>query len=352
MRDTLRPGLAAAAAVLLVLPAFAQQQETVPALKPPATAQAAANAVAATVNGQPVPEVAVQRGLKRVPANRQAEARPAILDFLIDNVLVDQYLLQLNITVEAKDVDARMERVKADIKKLAESKPDQSYEKVLQELMLNEAELKAQITADLRWDKFAAQQATDKALHDFFEANKEIFDGTMVRARHILLTPKTKDQQAADQAKAQLLLLRQQIDQQVTAALAKQAPAADALTREQARTKLLDESFAAAARDKSDCPSKQQGGDVEWFPRSGGMVEPFARAAFTLKPYQLSDVVQTQFGYHLILVTDRKPGKDTKFEDVKDEVREVFCDKMRENISAQLRPRAVIVTTPVAAAPK
>ena len=54
------------------------------------------------------------------------------------------------------------------------------------------------------------------------------------------------------------------------------------------------------------------------------MVEPFARAAFALKPYTMSDVVQTQFGCHLILVTDRKAGQEVKFADVKDEVRETI----------------------------
>src|SRR5256885_1088671 len=78
-----------------------------------------------------------------------------------------------------------------------------------------------------RWDKYVSQQGTDKALHDFFEANKEVFDGSMVRARHILLTPATNDQAAGDKAKADLLLLKQQIEQQVTAGLAKQPPTGD-----------------------------------------------------------------------------------------------------------------------------
>jgi peptidyl-prolyl cis-trans isomerase C len=65
----------------------------------------------------------------------------------------------------------------------------------------------------------------------------------------------------------------------------------------------------------------------------------------------MSDVVETQFGYHLILATDRRPGKDTKYEDVKDEVKEVYADKLREAVCAQMRPRAKIVITPVAPKP-
>jgi peptidyl-prolyl cis-trans isomerase C len=349
MRSAVSPGLAAALLIVLTVPALAQQ-----AAPAPAPAASVPSGVAATVNGQPIPEIAVQRGLKQVPPARHAEARPAILNFLIDNHLTDQYLLQLNIAPDPKDVAARLEQIHNDIKKLAANKPDLTYEKVLKDFLLTEDELKTQVTADLRWDKYASQQATDKALLDFFNANKEVFDGTMVRARHILLTPNAAEPQSADKAKADLLLLKQQIEQEVAAGMAKQPATADALAREQARVKLLDESFAAKAREKSACPSKQQGGDLDWFPRSGGMVEPFARAAFALKPYQMSDIVQTQFGYHLILATDRKAGKETKFEEVKDAVKEVFGDRLRENLCAQLRARATITIAPApkpAAAP-
>jgi peptidyl-prolyl cis-trans isomerase C len=348
MHGPVRVCLAAVVVLWLCRPATAQQppapqpaQPVAPAVTPPPAPPA--NAVAATVNGQPVPETAVQRGLKRVDPSRHAEARPAIVNYLVDNLLIDQYLLQLNLTIDPKEVEARLARIKDDIKKVSETRPDTTYEKVLQDLMMTEAELKAQIAADVRWDRWASQQANDKALQDFFNANREIFDGSQVRARHILLTVHPGDTKTADQAKAQLTAVKQQIEQQVQAGLTKLPPNADNLAREQARTRLLDDAFAAVAREKSDCPSKQQGGDVDWFYRSGGMVEPFAKAAFALKPYQMSDVVQTQFGCHLILVTDRRPGKDTKFEDVKDEVKEVFCDQLRENLCGQLRPKATIV---------
>src|SRR5437763_10551545 len=118
MRSTVRPWLAVTAAGLLALPALAQQKQPAAAPAPAAPAGAAA-----TVNGQPIPEVAVQRGLKRVPADRQAEARPAIVDFLVDNVLIDQYLVQLNVTVDAKEVDAKFDQVRADIRKMIEGRP-------------------------------------------------------------------------------------------------------------------------------------------------------------------------------------------------------------------------------------
>lgn len=68
---------------------------------------------------------------------------------------------------------------------------------------------------------------------------------------------------------------------------------------------LAGKSFEEAAEDKSQCPSKQQGGDLGYFGR-GQMVPEFEHAAFILPVGEVSDPIQTQFGWHLILVTDKK----------------------------------------------
>jgi peptidyl-prolyl cis-trans isomerase C len=60
----------------------------------------------------------------------------------------------------------------------------------------------------------------------------------------------------------------------------------------------------------------------------------------------MSDVVSTRFGYHLILVTDRKDGKKVTFDEVKDVVKEIYGDQLRDALLAQLRPTAKIVITP------
>ena len=79
------------------------------------------------------------------------------------------------------------------------------------------------------------------------------------------------------------------------------------------------------------------------------MVEPFAKAAFETKPYAMTDVVVTEFGYHLILVTGRKQGTPKKFEDVKEDVRMLFAMRLREAVIGQMKPRAQVAVTPVAA---
>src|SRR5262249_34883055 len=162
------------------------------------------------------------------PPDKQAEARKDILDFLIDNSLIDQCMVQLKIEVAPKEIDDRFQQITADIKKQGGV-----VEKVFQEMMLSEQEIRAQITADLRWDRYAISQATEPVLKDMFTKNPEMFDGTMTRARHILLTPGA-DPQAQQKAKAQLQQFKQEVGQKVTEGLTKLPPGTDNLTREKA----------------------------------------------------------------------------------------------------------------------
>lgn len=107
----------------------------------------------------------------------------------------------------------------------------------------------------------------------------------------------------------------------------KSAPAAE---REKAKAKaegLLAElkrdpkQFAELAKKNSDDPgSAALGGDLEWFGRAA-MVKPFEDAAFALKPGGLSGVVESDFGYHVILVTGARGGERKPFEEVQAEVR-------------------------------
>jgi peptidyl-prolyl cis-trans isomerase C len=292
--------------------------------------------VAARVNGQAIPELAVYRGLLRVPLQRRPEARKDVLNYLIDNMIVDQYLLQLKIPVDAKEVEEHILKVK---KEAADEKKD--FKKLLEELVINEDELRTELTGALRWDKFVLRQGTDKVLQDFFKNNLEMFNGSQMHARHILM-PVTDGKK--EETAVKLSVIKKKIEDEVAQALAKLPATADAITREKERAKALEIAFAEAAMKHSTCPSNKDGGDLGLFPRAGAMVEPFALAAFALKPFQMSDPVATEFGYHLILAVEYKAGKDVKFEDkqVKAFVQEVYGERLREAVLAAYKSKSKI----------
>ena len=102
---------------------------------------------------------------------------------------------------------------------------------------------------------------------------------------------------------------------------ADEAKKAAALASIQSLKQRIDkgENFANLAMEYSDCPSKAKGGDLGFFSREQ-MVQPFSEAAFALQPGQVSDVVTTRFGYHLIRLTERKKAQTMAFNDVKEEI--------------------------------
>ncbi len=299
--------------------------------------------VAATVNSQQIPEVAVWRALRQFPVEEHAIARKEILNHLIENMLIDQYLVALKIEITPAEVDKLLEELKAELKKASKD-----YTTELQSMMLTEAEFRVEVSAQMKWDKFLKQQGTDQALQGFFDKRPDLFDGSLVRARHILLTPGTEPAKIAE-AKKKLTDIKAMIAAEGDKAFTS-AAAADPLAKETARAKRADEVFAEMAKNHSTCPSKSNGGDLQFFPRVGAMVEPFAEAAFKLNQFQMSDVVETEFGQHLIMVIAKSAGKPRKFDEVKEDVRAVYAMQLRQAVVGQMKPKSQIVMTPTPAA--
>lgn len=93
------------------------------------------------------------------------------------------------------------------------------------------------------------------------------------------------------------------------------------------------ENFAKLAEENSDDPgSKKQGGDLGFFARDMMAVE-FEDAAFALKPAQVSDIVQTDFGFHIIKLEERKEPSTMPYEEVK--------DRLRKKVDIELKRKAV-----------
>jgi peptidyl-prolyl cis-trans isomerase C len=88
------------------------------------------------------------------------------------------------------------------------------------------------------------------------------------------------------------------------------------------------------AREYSEGPSSVKGGDLGYFGR-GQMVKPFEDAAFALNVGELSEVVETRFGYHLIKVTGKNPETVVAYADVKERLQKYLKDeKVQQEVSA------------------
>ncbi|WP_075720705.1 peptidylprolyl isomerase [Roseburia sp. 499] len=95
--------------------------------------------------------------------------------------------------------------------------------------------------------------------------------------------------------------------------------------------------FEEAAKKYSTCPSKEQGGDLGYFSR-GQMVPEFEKAAFEGEIGKVIGPVQTQFGYHLIRVEDKKEGSVIPFEQVKDQIhQQLIQNKQKEVYDAKVK---------------
>jgi parvulin-like peptidyl-prolyl isomerase len=116
-------------------------------------------------------------------------------------------------------------------------------------------------------------------------------------------------------------------------------------TKDEAETVLKElksgKPFADVAKERSIGPSAPNGGDLGTFGQ-GRMVPAFEKAAFALKVGEISEPVQTQFGYHVITVTDRQAARTRPFEEVKEEIRESLVSDYIEGLVDDLRKKATV----------
>lgn len=100
--------------------------------------------------------------------------------------------------------------------------------------------------------------------------------------------------------------------------------------------------FADAAKANSSCPSREQGGDLGAFSR-GQMVKEFEDAAFAMNVGDLSEPVQTQFGWHLISLTDKKESSTLPFEQIKEQLREqLLAEKQQKAYTSKINQLKIL----------
>ena len=289
---------------------------TAPA-EPNTPAESAADSVAATVNGVDILESRIetqvnsqlQRMAGQVPPAFAEQYKKQLRQQTLEKMIIEQLL---NEKIKAEKTVVTDEEVIDQLKEIAsQQRPPLSLEdfKALIEAQgTSFDQVKQQIQKGLSYQKLLQAKFADRTnvteddVRKYYSENAKRIE--QVRASHILIKPEAADpntdpNEAKAKAKAENLLL--QIKN-----------GAD---------------FAELAKANSSCPSSAKGGDLDFFKRDR-MVPAFAKAAFELKVGQVSDVVETKFGYHIIKVTDRK---DDTFERAKDDLMATLkASKQRE----------------------
>ena len=280
---------------LLILPAMAQEQEQESSVKN-----------AAVVNGIAIPMEQYTKELniqidrvsqqgQQVTDDQMVELKKNILESLIEREVLFQQSQKAGIQITDKKVDDQL----AGIKKRFPNETE--FKNALNKMKLSEEEVKGQIKRGLSIQELIEQQITSKVVvtdeesKAYYDKNQQMFKRPQqIKASHILI----KVDARADEAKK--TEARKKI--------------------EEVQQKLKDGGdFAELAKEYSEGPSKTKGGDLGYFSR-GQMVKPFETAALALKPNEVSDVVETRFGYHIIKVFDTKPEETRAYADAKSEI--------------------------------
>lgn len=274
---------------------------------------AAAEEVLATVNGQPVTEgdlsfALLSRGITDAPP----ALRQQLLEQLINQRLIQEFLKAQKIEVPPKQLDESVVKVENFIRKKGDN-PQQ----VLTKMGFTPEKLRAAIALPLAWNLYARQEIKPEKMQAYFNAHREELDGTRVEASQILLKLSSDASPTEiDQAKQKLLDLRKQIQS----------------------GKL---SFAEAAAQHSQAPSKTEGGKLVTSAYRGKMPLVFTSQVFPLKEGEISEPFQSPFGMHLITLNKKHPGQFS-LEDVRGELFQTLSRELYDQTLQKLRSTAKI----------
>jgi peptidyl-prolyl cis-trans isomerase C len=244
-----------------------------------------------------------------IPPDRRNEILRKILDDLVTYTMLKQEATARNIVVPDAEIDQQLAVMKQQAQSEAAFKKALADRNMTIERLRSDAKTQLAISKMMQAQVASAAPASDADAKTFYEKNPDKFKRPeVVRASHILIRVSEKAPEE-ERKKA-----RARID-----AVLKRARAG--------------EDFAVLAREHSQDGSAAQGGDLNYFEK-GQMVAPFDQAAFSLKPNDISDVVTTEFGYHIIKVVDHKPAGSVPFDEVSAKILE-FLSQQKKQETAQ-----------------
>lgn len=236
-----------------------------------------------------------------------------VINELIIKELVNQEAKKRNISISDSEIDKTIDDIAAKMggKSQLESKMTLSNVKM--------EDLRNNIKLDLTTKKLVAAVAgevkpSEKEVKAFYEKNKkaQFTNPDQVRASHILVSvTDMSDSKAVNAAKTK----------------------AEKLVTE---LKANPDKFAEIAKKNSDDPgSAEKGGDLGFF-KKDAMVPEFSKVAFSATPGSISGIVKTQYGFHILKVTDRKKAGITPFVEVKEEISRYIADTHKIKIMQKL----------------
>lgn len=251
------------------------------------------------------------------------EIKKKVLENLINRELLYQESQKQKIKIDEAAINEQLERLKKRFSSETE------FQNVLSKMNLSESAIKSQFKKDMAIQQFIDKQFTqkvtvsDKESKSYYDSHPNLFkQPEQVRASHILIKvdPQSNKMQRAE-AQKKIEEIQQRLKK--------------------------GEDFAVLAKEFSQCPSSVRGGDLGYFKR-GQMVKAFEEAAFALNPGEISDIVETKFGYHLIKVNDKRAETTISYEDIKDMLeRYLKQDKIQKEIGLyvkKLKEKAKIET--------
>ncbi len=290
-----------------------------------------------TINGEPLPQEAIEFEYRRLVQyysqhmsaeqikQQEDRLRAQAREQAIGAKLLLNEAQRLDLQVPTEMIDKKLQPI------IEQSGGREPFEQRLKENNITEEQLRQNMEQGCKVDVLIEKvceglsDPTEEEMQTFYKENQENYlQPERVAASHILVRP------ASDK------------DEDRVTAESKIEGIADELKN--------GKDFAELAAVHSECPSgKQNGGSLGWFSR-GMMVPEFENAAFAMNVGEMSDIIETQFGYHVILKTAEDEGGQASFTESQDKIRDVMRHDRRGKCLAafveDLKEKATIAENP------
>jgi parvulin-like peptidyl-prolyl isomerase len=272
------------------------------------------DAVIAVVNGRKLTgrDLRVSLALRGVPEEVSPAFRERAVKELVDRELIRGFLQRNKVTPDPNQLALAVRTAK---ERLAAG--GKNPDEVLKSLGVDDARLSSEMAVPLGWRKLVSRSLTAKQIRDDFEKNRRRLDGTRLRVSQIFLKYEPGESaENAPKATAKLKAIREAITAGKT-------------------------TFADAAKARSQSPAAAGGGDLGQIGPRGDLPAVVADAAFRLDKGQVSDVIFSPLGAHLVTVTEVEPG-ELSLEDARPAIVEELSRKLWEETVAAERKSAKI----------